>query len=100
MEINPAHWAYIEPEAVSPSGKPEQSGALSGLRIVISPTSCREMVPEPELLAQCIRDDFQAYLELARHQARLKAARRRRATLKRRKSSRVGKKRSAAGRRG
>jgi diacylglycerol O-acyltransferase len=69
-------------------------------RIVISPTSCREMVPEPELLAQCIRDDFQAYLELARHQARLKAARRRRAALKRRKSSRVGKKRSAAGRRG
>jgi WS/DGAT/MGAT family acyltransferase len=69
-------------------------------RIVISPTSCREIVPEPELLAQCIRDEFQAYLALARHQARLKAARRRRAALKRRKSSRAGKKKSAAGRRG
>jgi diacylglycerol O-acyltransferase len=69
-------------------------------RIVISPTSCREIVPEPELLAQCIRDEFQAYLALARHQARLKAARRRRASLKRRKSSRAGKKKSAAGRRG
>jgi diacylglycerol O-acyltransferase len=65
-------------------------------RIVISPTSCREIVPEPELLAQSIRDEFQGYLALARHQARLKAARRRRAALKRRKPVRVGKKKSAA----
>jgi WS/DGAT/MGAT family acyltransferase len=35
-------------------------------RIVISPTSCRELVPEPEWLAQCIRDEFQAFLDLAR----------------------------------
>jgi len=48
-------------------------------RIVISPTSCREIVPEPELLSQCIRDEFQEYLALARRQARLKKARRRRA---------------------
>jgi diacylglycerol O-acyltransferase len=65
-------------------------------RIVISPTSCREIVPEPELLAQSIRDEFQDYLALARRQARLKAARRRRAALKRRKPLRAAKKKSAA----
>jgi len=31
-------------------------------RIVISPTSCRELVPDPEAFAQCIRDSFQEYL--------------------------------------
>ncbi|MBP6513796.1 MAG: wax ester/triacylglycerol synthase family O-acyltransferase [Steroidobacteraceae bacterium] len=34
-------------------------------RIMISPTACREMVPDPEVLAQCIRDSFQEYLALA-----------------------------------
>jgi len=39
-------------------------------RIVISPTSCRELVPEPEALAQCIRDEFQEYLAIARRRGR------------------------------
>ncbi len=34
-------------------------------RIVISPTSCREQMPDPEFFAQCVRDSFQEYLELA-----------------------------------
>ena len=33
--------------------------------IFISVTSCREQVPDPEFLAQCIRDSFQEYLALA-----------------------------------
>jgi hypothetical protein len=45
-------------------------------RIVISPTSCRELVPEPEVLAKCIRDEFQDFLALAR---RRKAPRKKRA---------------------
>ena len=39
-------------------------------RIVISPTSCRELVPEPETLAQCIRDEFQGFLRMARKSRR------------------------------
>ena len=35
-------------------------------RIVISPTSCRELMPDPAHFAQCIRDSFQEYLALAR----------------------------------
>ena len=31
-------------------------------RIVISPTSCRELMPDPEAFAQCIRDSFQEAL--------------------------------------
>ena len=34
--------------------------------IVISFTACAEQVPDPEVLAQCIRDSFQDYLALAR----------------------------------
>ena len=34
-------------------------------KILISPTSCREQIPDPENFAQCIRDSFQEYLELA-----------------------------------
>ena len=34
-------------------------------RVVISPTSCRELMPDPELFAQCLRDSFQEYLALA-----------------------------------
>ena len=34
-------------------------------RVVISPTSCRELVPDPELFALCLRDSFQEYLALA-----------------------------------
>ncbi|MBL8385900.1 MAG: wax ester/triacylglycerol synthase family O-acyltransferase [Burkholderiales bacterium] len=35
-------------------------------RIIISPTSCRELMPDPARFAQCIRDSFQEYLALAR----------------------------------
>jgi diacylglycerol O-acyltransferase / wax synthase len=35
-------------------------------RIVISPTSCRELVPDPEGFTQQLRDSFQEYLALAR----------------------------------
>ncbi len=59
-------------------------------RIVISPTSCRELLPEPELLAHDIRDEFQEYLALARRRAS-----RRRAAAKRKKARPVGKKRAA-----
>jgi WS/DGAT/MGAT family acyltransferase len=34
-------------------------------RIVISPTSCRELMPDPAVFAQCVRDSFQALLALA-----------------------------------
>ena len=34
-------------------------------RIVISPTSCRDLMPDPERFAQCVRDSFQEYLALA-----------------------------------
>lgn len=33
-------------------------------RIVISPTSCRELMPDPAHFAQCVRDSFQEYLAL------------------------------------
>ncbi len=36
-------------------------------RLVISPTSCRELMPDPALFATCLRDSFQEYLALARH---------------------------------
>ncbi len=34
-------------------------------RVVISPTSCRELMPDPEQFAQCLRDSFQEFLALA-----------------------------------
>ena len=34
-------------------------------QVVISPTSCRELMPDPELFAQCVRDSFQEYLAAA-----------------------------------
>ncbi len=35
-------------------------------RIVVSPTSCRELMPDPQFFTQCVRDSFQEYLALAR----------------------------------
>jgi diacylglycerol O-acyltransferase len=35
-------------------------------RIVVSPTSCRELMPDPQAFTQCVRDSFQEYLLLAR----------------------------------
>ena len=34
-------------------------------RVMISPTSCRELMPDPELFAHCVRDAFQELLALA-----------------------------------
>ena len=34
-------------------------------RVVISPTSCRELMPDPAVFAQCVRDAFQELLALA-----------------------------------
>lgn len=34
-------------------------------KIIISPTACREQMPDPEVFAQCLRDSFQELLELA-----------------------------------
>jgi diacylglycerol O-acyltransferase len=41
--------------------------AVSGYdgRIVVSPTSCRELMPDPQVFAQCVRDSFQEYLARA-----------------------------------
>jgi len=39
-------------------------------KIIISPTSCREQIPDPEFFALCIRESFQEYLELADRAAR------------------------------
>jgi hypothetical protein len=34
-------------------------------KIIISPTSCREQIPDPEFFALCIREAFQEYLAIA-----------------------------------
>ena len=47
-------------------------------KIIISPTSCREQIPDPEFFALCIRESFQEYLSLASRRprpARRKSAR-------------------------
>ena len=41
--------------------------------LVISPTSCRELIPDPLAFTQCLRDSFQAYLALADVQADVQA---------------------------
>ena len=43
-------------------------------RVVISPTSCRELMPDPEAFALCLRDSFQEYLALALAAAKPAAA--------------------------
>ena len=35
-------------------------------RVVVSPTSCRELMPDPQAFTQCVRDSFQECLALAR----------------------------------
>jgi hypothetical protein len=46
-------------------------------RIIISPTSCRELMPDPEAFAQCVRDSFQELLAAAQARPAASAARRR-----------------------
>jgi WS/DGAT/MGAT family acyltransferase len=33
--------------------------------LIVSPTSCRELMPDPEAFAQCLRDSYQEYLAAA-----------------------------------
>ena len=47
-------------------------------KIIVSPTSCREQMPDPEVFTQCVRDSFQEYLALARAPTRPGRKRRRR----------------------
>jgi diacylglycerol O-acyltransferase / wax synthase len=61
-------------------------------RVVISPTSCRELMPDPEFFALCIREVFQEYLDLARASARVRP--------KPRKKASARNKRKVAGMRG
>ena len=35
-------------------------------RVIVSPTSCRELMPDPLVFTQCVRDAFQELLERAR----------------------------------
>jgi hypothetical protein len=46
-------------------------------RIIISPTSCRELMPDPETFAQCVRDSFQELLAAAQVRPAATAPRRR-----------------------
>jgi diacylglycerol O-acyltransferase len=39
-------------------------------KIIVSPTSCREQMPDPEVFAQCVRDSFQDYVVRARARTR------------------------------
>ncbi len=43
-------------------------------KIIVSPTSCRELMPDPEAFAQCVRDSFQELLAAARSPARTRRA--------------------------
>ena len=43
-------------------------------KIIVSPTSCREQMPDPEVFARCMRDCFRDYLALARARTRTRRA--------------------------
>ncbi|MFT4243196.1 MAG: wax ester/triacylglycerol synthase family O-acyltransferase [Acidovorax sp.] len=48
-------------------------------RVVISPTGCRELLPDPEHFALCLRDSFQASLAQATAKTKLLPSRRKKA---------------------
>ncbi len=56
-------------------------------RIVVSPTSCRELMPDPQAFTQCVRDTFQEYLALARPIAAAMAKKRSRSAARRASAS-------------
>jgi hypothetical protein len=62
-------------------------------RILISPTSCREQIPDPEFFALCIRESFQEYLELA---SKPTSGRRSKPKPRKGKAKRAGAKKGAA----
>jgi diacylglycerol O-acyltransferase len=55
--------------------------------IFISPTSCREQLPDPEFFAQCIRDSFQEYLVLADRRPKARGKRRLKKVVVKRKAA-------------
>jgi diacylglycerol O-acyltransferase len=61
-------------------------------KVIVSPTSCREQMPDPEVFAQCVRDCFQEYVALARARKGERARRpaRKRATPSRARRSPAG----------
>jgi hypothetical protein len=59
-------------------------------KIIVSPTSCREQMPDPEVFAQCVRDCFQEYVALARARTGAKASARPRAKPPRTRRSSAG----------
>jgi WS/DGAT/MGAT family acyltransferase len=59
-------------------------------QIIVSPTSCREQMPDPEVFAKCLRDCFQDYRALGRAGARAKAPAGQRARTPRRRRSSAG----------
>jgi hypothetical protein len=46
--------------------------------LIVSPTACREQLPDPAFFAQCVRDSFQEYLAIADAVAARRPARARR----------------------
>jgi diacylglycerol O-acyltransferase / wax synthase len=66
--------------------------AVSGYdgRIVVSPTSCRELMPDPQVFTQGVRDSFQEFLALADAAAAPRAAPKRAARQPRRRPSAAG----------
>lgn len=46
--------------------------------LIVSPTACREQLPDPAFFAQCVRDSFQEYLAIADAAAARRPARTRR----------------------
>jgi len=65
-------------------------------KIFISPTSCREQIPDPEYFAICIRESFQEYLELADKPQRRRKAAGKKAKAKAKRKSPAGVRRKAA----
>ena len=65
-------------------------------RIIISPTSCREQIPDPEFFALCIRESFQEYLAHAAKAGRHRKAAGRKAKRAKPKAAPGGARRSAA----
>jgi WS/DGAT/MGAT family acyltransferase len=64
--------------------------------IFISPTSCREQLPDPEFFAQCIRDSFQELLALAAGAPKKPAKKKRRVAAKKPAAKKPAGKRKAA----
>lgn len=66
-------------------------------RLLISMTSCREQMPDPEFFALCVRESFQEYLEIAsRPKPRRKAAAKKKGKAAAKAKRPGGRKRAAA----